>query len=417
MTIYRDLVRESFAADAAAASGSAEIGNPWRTRDQFLAALARMPDAGWVEEAEFGLARSTLEMRAPLPLVPGRRVPGTTDKQPLLLDEGVRMLRRFQAHHAGSPLSHEAGFLAVQTLLRMDLGQDAVAEGTRFLERHSTSQYLDDVTLLVAQGHFQAGAYDKALAAANGLLTGKFPLDGNPAALSESPFRSQAIHLAAKVAHLRGDLARAVDLYRQVSGLFPDAADALRFLTETGLQLREVETAPVGGTPVLHMRRKNAPEVTLEVYAVDFMILYALRRDLSQVNRIDLSGIEPVKRWTVARKGAEDFRWGEEEVGLPAKDKGVYLVTGRAGDLFASSVVIVSDLQVDVQSSGGRLRVYTSNRVTGAPWGEVYVKVGDGNRIQAQGFTDARGVLDVPSTGGSFSVVAEKEGHVALWRK
>ena len=32
-------------------------------------------------------------------------------------------------------------------------------------------------------------------------------------------------------------------------------------------------------------------------------------------------------------------------------------------------------------------------------------------------FTDARGVLDVPAVTGGFSVVAEKDGHVALWRR
>ena len=72
---------------------------------------------------------------------------------------------------------------------------------------------------------------------------------------------------------------------------------------------------------------------------------------------------------------------------------------------------------VDVQESNGRLRVYASNRTSGAPLGEVYVKIGNGSTIQAQGFTDARGVLDVPAVGGSFSVVAEKDGNTALWRR
>lgn len=417
--LYRDLVRDHFALDRDAAQAFTAIGNPWRGRDLHLAALRRMPDASWVEEETMQIARATAQLRAPAGASggTGSRRPATSDAQPLLLDEAVRMFRSFQAHHAESSLAHEAGFLAVQTLVRMNLGADAVREGTRFVTRHRRSRYLDDVTYLVAEGHFQAGAYDRALEVANALLAGTFPSDGNPDVLVESPFRAQAIHLAAKVAHLRGDLARAVDLYRKVSGLFPDAADAERFLTEKGLQLREVETSPVGGKPVLHLRRKNVEEAQLEVYAVDFMILYALRRNLADVNRIDLSGIEPVKRWSVARKGAEDFRWREEEVALPASEKGVYLVTARGDGLFTSSVVLVSDLQVDVQKSGGRLRIYTTNRTTGAPWGDVYVKVGDGSAIQAQGFTDARGVLDVPAVNGSFSVVAEKDGNVALWRR
>jgi hypothetical protein len=49
--------------------------------------------------------------------------------------------------------------------------------------------------------------------------------------------------------------------------------------------------------------------------------------------------------------------------------------------------------------------------------GDVYVKIGTGSTIQAQGFTDPRGVFEAGAVGGAFSVVAEKDGNVALWRK
>jgi uncharacterized protein YfaS (alpha-2-macroglobulin family) len=147
------------------------------------------------------------------------------------------------------------------------------------------------------------------------------------------------------------------------------------------------------------------------------MILYALRPDLSQVNRIDLSGVRPVKEWTVAKRGVEDHRWSDETVPLPVTDKGVYLVTARSGSLESSSVVLVSDLQIEVQEVSGSVRVYATDRATGAPRPEVYVKIGDGASIKAQGFTDARGVFQAAGVGGKFSVVAEKDGHVALWRR
>ena len=420
LTLYRDLGHDLFALDREAAQAFASIGNPWRARDLLLAALRRQPDVAWVEAEEFAAARATAQMRAPVRHRDGvapTRVPATNDAQPLLLEEAVKLLRAFQAHHADSALAHEAGHATVQALLQMGLAAEAISEGTRFQTRHPGSKHLDDVTYLVAEGHFQAAAYDQALAAAKPLMEKEFPRDDDPSKRGPSPFRAQAIHLAAKVAHLRGDLARAVDLYRQVEDLFPDARDAREFLTREGLTLREVETAAVGETPRLHLRRKNLPEVRLKVYAVDFMILYALRRNLSEVNRIDLSGIEPVKEWVVARRGAEDFGWHEEEIDLPAKEKGVYLVVARGGALDASSVVLVSDLEVQVQETGGRLRVYATDRKTGAPSGEVYVKVGDGTTIRAQGFTDARGVFETASPGGSFSVVAEKDGNVALWRR
>jgi tetratricopeptide (TPR) repeat protein len=418
LALLRDVLRELSAADDEAAAAFHEIGNPWRALALADAAALRRPDAGWAEAQELAVARAYATTRAlAAPADAKHRVPRTSDAMPFLLNESVRRLRAFQAHHATSSLADEAGYVAVQTLLQMKLPADVIAEGTKFVPRYPKSRWLDDVTFLVAEGHFQAGDYDKALAAAKPLYERKFPTDGDPRREDWSPFRSNAVHLTAKVAHLRGDLARAVDLYRQVENLFPDARDAREFLTREGLELRDVERAAVGQTPVLHMRRKDLAEVRLKVYAVDFMILYALRRDLSAVNRIDLAGVEPVKEWVVARQGPEDFRWHDEEVPLPAKEKGVYLVVAKGGGLDASSVVLVSDLDVSVQETGGRVRVYATNRTTGAPAGDVYVKIGAGSTIQAQGFTDPRGVFEAGAVSGAFSVVAEKDGNVALWRK
>jgi uncharacterized protein YfaS (alpha-2-macroglobulin family)/TolA-binding protein len=418
LALLRDVVRELSVADDEAAQAFQEIGNPWRGLALADAGFLAKPDAGWEEAQELAVARAYTALRAPGAAADAKhRVPRTSDAMPLLLGESARRLRAFQAHHAGSALADEAGYTEVQTLLAMKLPADVIAEGTKFVARYPKSRWLDDVTFLVAEGHFEAGEYDAALAAAKPLYERKFPKDDDPRVLDWSPFRANAVHLTAKVAHLRGDLPRAVDLYRQVENLFPDARDAREFLTKEGLELRDVERAAVGATPVLHLRRKNVAEVRLRVYAVDFMILYALRRDLSGVNRIDLAGVEPVKEWVVAKKGAEDFRWHDETVELPGKDKGVYLVVAKGGGLDASSVVLVSDLDVDVQESGGRVRVYATDRATGAPAGDVYVKIGAGSAIQAQGFTDPRGVFEAGGVSGSFSVVAEKDGNVALWRK
>jgi tetratricopeptide (TPR) repeat protein len=418
LVLLRDIVREQFTADDAAAAAFAQIGNPWRAYALADATLRLKPDTGWQEAQELAAARAWATLRAPITAAgTKRRVPLSSDTMPFMLNESERRLRAFGAHHAGSSLADEAAFHDVQTLLQMQLSADAIAEGTKFLPRHGKSRWLDDVTFLVASGHFQAGDYDKALAAAKPLYERKYPRDDDPRVEDVSPLRANAIHLAAKVAHLRGELAKAVDLYRSVENLFPDAKDAREFLTKEGLELRDVERAGVGEQPSLHLRRKNVAEVRLKVYAVDFMILYALRRDLAAVNRIDLAGVEPVKEWVVARTAPEDFRWHEETVDLPAKEKGVYLVVAKGGGLDASSVVLVSDLEVSVQETGGRLRVYAVNRTTGTPMADVYVKIGTGSAIHAQGFTDPRGVFEAPAAGAGFSVVAEKDGHVALWRR
>jgi uncharacterized protein YfaS (alpha-2-macroglobulin family) len=141
-----------------------------------------------------------------------------------------------------------------------------------------------------------------------------------------------------------------------------------------------------------------------------------VRKDLSAVNRIDLTGLVPAARLRLESKEPEDRRWKEEKVVLPVKERGVYLVRAE-GAASAASVVILSDLKLEVQAEGGRVRVYATHARTGAPVNEAYIKVAESGNLKAQGFTDARGVFDAGPVGASFSVVGEKDGSYALVRK
>ena len=95
------------------------------------------------------------------------------------------------------------------------------------------------------------------------------------------------------------------------------------------------------------------------------------------------------------------------------------LVLGMmADDLDAMTLVILSDLKVQVQESGGAIRVYATARSSGKPLANAYVTVSDGRRILGRGRTDARGVFEVRGSGGAgLSIVAEHEGAYALFRR
>jgi hypothetical protein len=165
---------------------------------------------------------------------------------------------------------------------------------------------------------------------------------------------------------------------------------------------------------VVHLPQSSGPNI--RVYPRDSGILYAVRKDLFAANRIDLTGLVPAARLRRPAAGAEDRRWKEELVPLPVKERGVYLVRAE-GAASAASVVILSDLRLEVQAEHGRVRVYATHARTGLPVNEAYVKVAEGGNLRAQGFTDARGVFDAGALGGSFSVVGEKDGSYALVRR
>ncbi len=48
---------------------------------------------------------------------------------------------------------------------------------------------------------------------------------------------------------------------------------------------------------------------------------------------------------------------------------------------------------------------------------KILTETDDGKEIRAQGFTDARGVFEGRNVRGSVMVVAEADGHYALYRR
>jgi hypothetical protein len=224
-------------------------------------------------------------------------------------------------------------------------------------------------------------------------------------------------YLFAKIHHLRGELAKAVALYRSVDRSFEDARDALQFLTKQELSIPETAVFGVGETVRLPVKRKNLTALDLKIYEVDLMLLIAVEKDLRAANRIDLTGVPTEDRVAREWKDGGDYRWHEEEIPLGLSKKGVYLVVARSGAIVTSSLVIVSDLSMSVQVVGDRVRVYAVDKKTGQPMKDVFVKIADGKQIKAQGFTDARGVFEGRGISGAVMVVAEMEGNFALYRR
>ncbi len=412
-TVDRLWSREREVADAYAALGDAVRSLAFRGE-----MLRRYPDGSTTDGEELALARALRETRRPAdggPRPAAGQAPAGGAGAGYFLPEAAERLRLLLAHRSEARNADEADTLLVDTLRRMELHDEALAEGERFLRRYPESRWLDDVTWYLADAAFEKGDYDRSLALAESLASGKFPTDGDPRRKERSPFRDAAFHLRGKIAHLRGNLAEAVQWYERARGSVPDAQDAWRFLTEARLEVAEIASFVPGAEPSLPLRRRNLDTLEVRVYPVDFMLLYAVRKDLSSIHRIDLTGLVPAARLEVKRGDAGDHLWHDDAIPLPVTEKGVYLVHFR-GKFEAASLVVLSDLRVEVQRAGPRLRAYVTDARTGAPVNEAYVKVAEGGRLTAQGFTDARGVFETPQAGNAASVVVEKDGSYGLVR-
>jgi hypothetical protein len=233
--------------------------------------------------------------------------------------------------------------------------------------------------------------------------------------LGDSDLAPRAHHAIARVLHATGDLAGAVAAYRRASSI-EDAREALAWLVEPRLETPEVVTAGVAGEARLPIRSRNAKEVRLRAYPVDLQVLFAVRKSLEGLNRIDLAGIVPAKEWTVPLDGRA-YAWSETEVPLPVgRDApGAFLVLARAGDLESATMVLKTDLRAVLQRVGEKARVHVTD-ASGAAVRDAYVTVSDGTAVKARGRTDARGVFEAPAAGALASAVVNVGDRYALAR-
>src|SRR4029077_8029068 len=151
--------------------------------------------------------------------------------------------------------------------------------------------------------------------------------------------------------------------------------------------LRAVAPAP-GRDPASKARRdvRDKPEVTLDyrniaeadvkVYPVDLMRLYLTRRNLDQVAGIDLAGITPLFETTIKLGDGSDYDDKARTVALPLTKEGAYLVMIRGDELYASGIVLVTPLELEVleEAGSGRVRVRVRDAASKEPVPKVQVK-------------------------------------------
>jgi hypothetical protein len=187
-----------------------------------------------------------------------------------------------------------------------------------------------------------------------------------------SPNKWQALYILGQIYDARRLPDKALTYYRQVAERFSDAAGAIKFFTRKDLKLPEVSVvrpkvkpavavgelglrnvAPddAGAAPAesgVKIDYRNIAEADVKVYPVDLMRLYLTRRNLDQIAGIDLAGITPLFETTIKLGKGEDYADKVKALDLPLKQEGAYLVMVRGDALYASGIVLVTPLDLDV---------------------------------------------------------------------
>src|SRR5262249_61445436 len=119
---------------------------------------------------------------------------------------------------------------------------------------------------------------------------------------------------------------------------------------------------PKEGKSKVELAYRNIAEADVKVYPVDLMRLYLTRRNLDGIAGIDLAGITPLHETTIKLGDGADFEDKLKALNLPLEKEGAYLVMVRGENLYASGIVLVTPVEMEVREEAGSGRVRVTVR-------------------------------------------------------
>ncbi len=422
--VFRAIVEASYLEDA-------QVGEALRQRGKTLDATAYLidlyresPDSASIVSDFFGLSQVVAGAAGRATTDPALRrelaEAGVTRSELLL--QSIRMIQVVLAQSPRNPMADEASLALLGAFLELEDFESVVRLAPRFARLYPKSTFLDSFQYSEALGQFSMGKYDRAIEVAEAIARATYK-DANGVD-QPSPNRWQALYILGQIHDARRQPARAVAYYKQVADRFADASGALKDLTRKGLKLPEVSTIRPSGVaavdvanpgpaakPGVSMDYRNIAEVDIKVYPVDLMRLYLTRRNLDGIAGIDLAGITPTVERTVKLGDGADFEEKVRAIDLPLNKEGAYLVMARGENLYASGIVLVTPLEVEVmeEADAGRVRVRVRDARTRDMMPRVQVSViGTDNPTFFAGQTDLRGIFVAEGVSGQVTAVARK---------
>ncbi len=436
--VWRAIVEASYLEDA-------QVGEVLRRRGKTLDAMAYLlelwrdyPNTASIEADLFGLSQLLTVTAGKAFADPALRrelADAGVSRSDLIL-QSIRLDGALLALSPRDPLADEISLALVGNFLELEDYQAVVRLAERFARLYLKSKFLDSFQYSEALGRFHLGQYDRAIEVAEGIAKSTYK-DANGVD-QPSPNKWHATYILGQIYDARRQPAKAVEYYSLVADRFTDAAGAVRDLTRKGLNVPEisilrpaskagqnaVERQGIGADrlaagppkssekPEVTLDYRNVAEADVKVYPVDLMRLYLSRRSLDGIAGVDLAGITPLVETTVKLGNGQDFEKKSKSLSLPVEKEGAYLIMIRGENLYASGIVLVSPLEMEVleEADAGRVRVTVRDAKTKEPVRKVNVKVtGSENPAFLSGQTDLRGVFVADGVRGQVTAVARRD--------
>lgn len=416
MLVFRATIEETFGKDLKVAGTLQEQGESAGAVDTLQKLVLEYPDLPTVVATHLALSDRLLTLARTAGRDDSLRKAGRDRAS--LTGDGVLVLQRFLALHPDDPLAPDAGLNLVSAHLDLEDRETASALAGDIATLYTEPRFADAFLYTRAVAEWYLGREEEALTLLSRIADAEYTAPDGGKTPSEN--RDLALYILGQIHHARRDAETAAEYYERVDHLFPDAREALAGFRERTIALDEVTAARPGEPVEVALRTKNLADAELSVYQVDLMTLYLREKNLSDVTAVNLAGISPALRTTVALGTGDDLRERETTARLDLPDPGAYLVICRAGALHASGLVLVTDLELDVTEDpvSGRVRVQALRQTDDGYVRGVDVRViGTANERFVAGETDPRGLFVADGVRGAATVIARHDDrHYAFHR-
>ena len=418
--IYRATIDASFINDSNVSAVLEDQGQFLGSIDYQRELWWEYPDTSQVASAYFALAQGLYEKapQAEQLAEQARRLakmrdsdgPDTSAQMDRIdmLAESKALLRRFLTLYPQNPLADDAAFSIANVSLELKQYEEVVRLGQAYAGRYPDSELAGGFRYMTALGHFWLNQYEEAIDAAKSV------------AGSQSKDRFFARYIVGQIYHALGKPPEAIEWYKKVADRYPDAGQAIEYFQRKSISIEEVSIFRPGEEVELDIDYRNVKEAFCQIYRVDLMKLYLREKNLADITRINLAGIEPLLEKTVDLGEGKDFADREKTTALDLGEEGAYLVICRGENLFTSGMVLVTPLKIEVQedAGSGRVRANVINAVTDAYVPEVHVKaIGSAQEEFRSGDTDLRGIFVADDIRGKATVIARQgESRYAFYR-
>jgi len=404
---FRATVEDTFMRESGVAGVLAHQGELLRSIDVMQQLLGEYPPEPYVAAAHYSLAQQVYAKAADA--ADDAKLREAEINRVDLIAAAWRMLEDFLTEYPLDPAADQSSFSAASALLELENYVEAAAACERYAERYAGSDLLDDFWFMIGYSRFAVGQHDDAGKVLRKVVASK-SIDKTTGQPTESDNKWPAVYILGQIHHSLGQAADAIREYRLVEDRFPDAKKSIEYFLRKAIRLPEVTTVRPGKPVEVELDFRNVASCDLKVYRIDLMKFALLRQSLGGISRINLAGIEPHQEATIELGDGKDYRDRTHKLSLDLKEEGAYLVVCRGDSLFASGLVLLTPLEVEVQhdAASREVRATVKDATTGKYVHQADVKViGVGNSDFVSGVTDRRGLLVAQGIVGSPTVIAQ----------